>query len=1828
MRIRNVRCNPNAPGIERARAWRWRWSWHRRLWSGPALGVDATKRRGVVGCGPVLRSALTQRSGVAQALVVAMLAVLVVPQSAAQSPPEAPSVTQVTPGTGEVAVTWQAPADTGGSAVVAYDLRWIASDAADKSAAGWTVLDSFWSSGPLRGTVTGLVNGVGYDFAVRAVTAGGDGAWSASVSAAPRDSAPTITGVSEGEGVLSVVWSAPPEVADTETVFYNVRWIRSDATDKSDGNWTESGSLPYAQRRWLGIPLDNGVSHDVAVQAQTDHLSAWSTSVSATPADAPDSLTGDAGSVALGVAVSAEISTPPDEDYFKLELSELAVVMLRTSDPFVATSNSRSTAPSGTARPPARYDPSAINPHPDPECVLYDSNGDVIAENDDSFYPNANNHCLIVRKLDAGSYFVRVRSFRLNQQAPHQEGTYLLHAVDVGEPRDTQATAVPLDKDGVTFGDIASNTDVDWISVTGGSADEYFWVEVRPQGVSDGLQVTLIDSADHVRSRTASPYICFTRRCPNTDYPDADFEVWIELPANTTYWLKIESPHAQTPTAATYALTLRRDTDYKRLEDTCKSSPRPGPWEDELSGCQWYLHNDGRNGRTSREDMNILAAHDAGFLGDGVAVQVVDSGIDVYHEDLVDNTNNAADSRTTSLCMNDPAPFTPTARHGTAVAGIAAARDNTLGMRGVAPRAQLYNIRFLTCNALEAGYLGRAMGQNAAKIAVSVNSWGPKDRPAAVATAEIWRKGLEYGLQAGFGGKGTAYVFAAGNGHALDGTPFYDYATLEEFVTHRGTIPVCAVDATGRIAWYSERGPNLWVCGPGNDGRTRIGSPPNRYGRWGIATTDLQSRYRVDFGGTSAAAPAVGGVVALMRAANPDLTWRDVKLILAESARRNDPTDSGWAEGAAKYGDSSERYWFNNMYGFGMVDAYAAVQSAQNWTLLPPMLTSTSTAAGGPLTIPGDRSAATSTVTVGDQIEFVEYVEINTNFDADDFRHLRVELISPSGTVSLLSPAIDYAAAVPLKEAYRFGSAKHLGESAAGNWTLRITDRFATRNKGTAVLTDWSLAVYGNRRHPSAPTLSSVTAAPASLVVAWQAPSQSGATALTGYELRHISSTAADKTDDTRWDVAAVPGGAATLTHTLSFATVAGSRDVQVRAVNSAGAGPWSATVTGTPGAAANFDAHFADASTTRTIAENTAAGAAVGAAVTAVDSDTAPLTYTLSGSGADSFTIDSATGQLRTKAALDYETQAAYSVTVSVSDGLNFANEADPSTDDSIDVAIEVVDVDEPHSQTCTPAGKPAANGDWVLAEPLPAGVGAAGRLAVGNCAVADPEGGSVSWQVTGPDRLLFGVDAAGTVSFNNDPDYEAPGDAGRDNIHNITVTAAVGVHTSSVAVTVQVTDVDEPPTISPRSCVFSVAENTRGGWGCGFAVSDAEGRTLKEELTGPDASSFDLNPFTLSDGTRALRVLLKSSVVLDYETKAVYEVAVEVTDSGPASHTVSFDISLAVTEVDESLTPTIQQPVVNNPRPPVVNDPRPPVVNDPRPPVVNDPRPPVVNDPRPPDETDPDDDDDPEDDDPTDGDDDSEDVDPTDADDDDSEDVDPTDPDDDDDSEDVDPTDAGTGDGSETSAFGDAGPDTIRPARVAACESGPGDANTVFTDVAETSFAYNDVACIYALEVTTGTGATTYSPRDPVTRAQMASFLARLYERLNGAAAPVVATPFTDVAKGSSASDDVGRIYGLKNTTGTSDTTYSPTAPVTRAQMASFLARLYERLNGAAAPVVATPFTDVAKGSSASDDVGRIYGLKITTGTSDTTYSPTAPVTREQMAKFLANLYRSLTA
>ena len=182
-------------------------------------------------------------------------------------------------------------------------------------------------------------------------------------------------------------------------------------------------------------------------------------------------------------------------------------------------------------------------------------------------------------------------------------------------------------------------------------------------------------------------------------------------------------------------------------------------------------------------------------------------------------------------------------------------------------------------------------------------------------------------------------------------------------------------------------------------------------------------------------------------------------------------------------------------------------------------------------------------------------------------------------------------------------------------------------------------------------------------------------------------------------------------------------------------------------------------------------------------------------------------------------------------------------------------------------------------------------------------------------------------------------------------------------------------------------------------------------------------------------------------------------------------------------------------------------------------------------------------------------------------------------------------------------------------------------YSDVVAGSTHADDIACLRELGISEE--GDTYRPGADMTRSEMAAFMANAYEQLTGSAAEVVEHPFTDVADDPNA-PHIARIYGLGITTGTSETTYSPDAPVIRGHMALFLTRLYKAAAGSDAPAGGdTGFVDIATISAAQQAaIAQIKALGVTTGTSDTTYSPASNVTRAQMGSFVARLYRVLDA
>ena len=125
-------------------------------------------------------------------------------------------------------------------------------------------------------------------------------------------------------------------------------------------------------------------------------------------------------------------------------------------------------------------------------------------------------------------------------------------------------------------------------------------------------------------------------------------------------------------------------------------------------------------------------------------------------------------------------------------------------------------------------------------------------------------------------------------------------------------------------------------------------------------------------------------------------------------------------------------------------------------------------------------------------------------------------------------------------------------------------------------------------------------------------------------------------------------------------------------------------------------------------------------------------------------------------------------------------------------------------------------------------------------------------------------------------------------------------------------------------------------------------------------------------------------------------------------------------------------------------------------------------------------------------------------------------------------------------------------------------------------TASAFNDIRCLLELGITQ-TSDNRYRPGDEVTREEMAAFMARTYRQVTGNPAEIAETPFTDVPEDSFAVNDIGRIYGLGITKGTSTTTYAPRSAVLRSHMALFIARLHKAVTGVDAPVVNTEFTDI---------------------------------------------------
>ena len=336
----------------------------------------------------------------------------------------------------------------------------------------------------------------------------------------------------------------------------------------------------------------------------------------------------------------------------------------------------------------------------------------------------------------------------------------------------------------------------------------------------------------------------------------------------------------------------------------------------------------------------------------------------------------------------------------------------------------------------------------------------------------------------------------------------------------------------------------------------------------------------------------------------------------------------------------------------------------------------------------------------------------------------------------------------------------------------------------------------------------------------------------------------------------------------------------------------------------------FTDVTPTRSVAENTALNQDIGDPVTASDPEEGDtLTYSLGDADGSSFAIDSSSGQLRTNAALDYEDKNSYTVTVQVRDSMDIDGDPDMTYDDSIDITIEVTDVNEP------PAFDSTVPTTLNIIENTTAGtdIGSPVTATDPDNTTANPTKDTLTYSLDTGDGASFEIDSSGqiktkdpldretkdtytvTVSVSDSKDEGGNADTVVDDTHTLTITIGNGVEPPTF---------NEEPPQGQNNLARSVAENTPAGSPIGNPVSatSEDGATLTYSLVGTDASSFDIDS---GNGQ------IKTKAALDYESARItYSVTVSVTDGKDAN-----GITETLAVEDATIAVTINVTDVNEP-------------------------------------------------------------------------------------------------------------------------------------------------------------------------------------------------------------------------------------------------------------------------------------------------------------------------
>ncbi|MEY2644894.1 MAG: hypothetical protein RLZZ611_1543, partial [Cyanobacteriota bacterium] len=671
----------------------------------------------------------------------------------------------------------------------------------------------------------------------------------------------------------------------------------------------------------------------------------------------------------------------------------------------------------------------------DPQLRLLDQHGGMLAATYDGI-GNAD-ASLTIRVSETGSYFLEVSA----AERIGNIGSYTAELVELKTNQDIVNDDIPANRSTSTTleagkpieGTLHYSDDVDWIRVELEAGQIYvFDVEPRMINSINGWNpaLELIDGNG-------------TRLSSDRDGGSSG-AARIIYQANTSgsHYLSIRS---QDGSHGIYELNHRRLASGNA---------------DPLIKQQWHLANP--NGL----DLN-LATIWQDFSGDGMRIGVIDDGINYAHPDLINNLDLIRDKGATWSRAFDDANLRlapkPESGHGTAVSGlISAIRNNEKGITGVAFDATIAGFEVDWSIASIASMLRQQLNNSIGGMDVSNNSWGftqpftdDFDSPLLEPLAESLEIGVQEGRRVNGEYLGINWVFSAGNSRNLG-----DNTNYHNFQNSRFVTTVAATTIQGGTSAFSTPGASILVSAFGEDLLTTIYDfrNPNQHNNYG------------KFSGTSAAAPLVSAVIALMLEANPRLGYRDIQDILAYSARQI--TAEGFKINGATNWNGGGLH-ISHDQGFGLVDAHAAVRLAESWSL--PARTAANEQrliwrpddAGA---IPDDDDQGVSFSAMIERELDVEWAEVELDIRHPRIADLIVELISPAGTVARLINQPTATAAnqtgssgeysgTPDRIVFTTSASLFRGESSMGEWSLRITDQ----NSGeVGNLQQWGLKLFGS----------------------------------------------------------------------------------------------------------------------------------------------------------------------------------------------------------------------------------------------------------------------------------------------------------------------------------------------------------------------------------------------------------------------------------------------------------------------------------------------------------------------------------------------------------------------------------------------------------------------------------------------------------------------------------------------------------------------------------------------------------------------------------------------